>query len=423
MSLPPELLDMIIDETSRIPNKARRTKALVALSLVSRSFRERAHNHLFASINMNFGRGAEGAIMDALRWLLDLMEADPNTTTSGLASRITSFACSPPCSVGDPLPGILNKLFLGRGKACTLYISFTSPASWSSLSEDVAQELFNICHRPRLAFLSLWNLRKIPRNFLQHSFIKRLSLNNVSVSKSRLKDSFFAGISDQGHRGAVILESLHFCGEDPILASLLTTSRREMEPEVIFSQVQELFLYFLSPQIDPKFSVGEILTRCNGNLETLKMSLDGRHPNPRTALPFHRFPALHTFEITAINCRSYRPLCDIAIILEQIAYHPNLQNIELHLMHPLNGPMQNVDAIRVSLEGLGCEALDDLFEKPRFACVRSLSLKFFFKLDHEEEFAGPWTSADYKFLILWRFPVLSRRWDISLTVDVELDFA
>ncbi|KAF9544960.1 hypothetical protein CPC08DRAFT_769965 [Agrocybe pediades] len=189
MSFPQELLDMIIDEACKIPGKEESTRALTSLSLVSRAFRERAHSHLFASITFDGSAQA----MEAAQHFLGLLEADHDTDTVGLASKITSFACTiPDWSDAGPLVMILNKLFIAEGGPCSLYLSFLHGCGWPSLQGDLAQEIFQVCHRPRLATLSIYFLYDIPRNFLRHSFVKRLSMDHVSTSNSQLPEFWFA---------------------------------------------------------------------------------------------------------------------------------------------------------------------------------------------------------------------------------------
>ncbi|KAF9557080.1 hypothetical protein CPC08DRAFT_710640 [Agrocybe pediades] len=195
---------MIIDEASKIPGEGESTRALTSLSLVSRAFRERTHSHLFGSITFG-GRPQE---MEAAQHFLGLLVADQDAETDGLACKIISFSCTIPPSGVDTLVRILNKLFLAGRRPCSFHLAFVFPTSWLDLPEDLARAIFQVCHRPRLAILSICHLRNIPQNFLRHSFVKHLTLTFVSVPNSQLPESWFGGMAGQGHCETVVLEHL-----------------------------------------------------------------------------------------------------------------------------------------------------------------------------------------------------------------------
>ncbi|KAF9557078.1 hypothetical protein CPC08DRAFT_764782 [Agrocybe pediades] len=276
MSFPQELSDMIIDEASKIPGKEESTRALTSLSLVSTAFRERAHGHLFASITFDGSARA----MEAAQNLLGLLEVDHDTDTLGLASKITSFACSIPQSGAGPLVMILNKLFIAEGRLCSLHLAFLSPYSWPYLPENLVRAIFEVCHRPRLATLSIDWLYNIPRNFLQHSFVKRLTLDFVSVSDSQLPEFWFAGVARQGHCEAVLLEYLNVSVEKRILP-LLTTSP-QFDPKTVFSCLQELHFHDIFEDTDLRAQLSEVLSGCQGQLGILKVWLGLPRPNVST---------------------------------------------------------------------------------------------------------------------------------------------
>ncbi|KAF9544959.1 hypothetical protein CPC08DRAFT_755768 [Agrocybe pediades] len=414
MSLPQELFDMIIDEASSHPDGPVRTQILTCLSLVSRAFREHAHNHLFASITIRKARDADVAVGQ----LFNLLEADPYTDTTGLASRITSFECRISRNNVDYVVRILEKLFIGDGKPCSLSLRFVLSVGnvWRSSPENLKESLFQVCHRPRLASLSLYHIQDIPRNFLQNSFIKRLSLIDTSTGKTPLPESLFSGIAGQGHFETVTLESLRISTENPVLP-LLTTSQK-IDPTVIFSKLKKLCLHSHGPEYnDTKINVNQILRGCTGPLEILKLSLDNISNDPDLLiLDEHR--KLHTLEVNARGL----PLSHMAKYLDRIVYPPSLQTIDLRCPAPSILLMPHADRYRASraLDFLACEVLDDMFVQEKFGHVRKLALGIFIEHPPNLDRSLCVTAEECKARICSRFPRIATHEHFTFLVHVTI---
>ncbi|KAF4613460.1 hypothetical protein D9613_008132 [Agrocybe pediades] len=424
MSFPQELFDMVIDEASKLSDKAERTRALVALSLVSRAFRECAQNHLFASIAFNSGRRATVA---AGR-LLNLLDADPNTETKGLASRITSFSFSSwflDVKVGNPsLARILEKLFIGEGKPCAISFQFFDSTLWPDLPGTLTQALFQVCHRPRLASLSLSNLHDIPQNFLQNSCVNRLSLFYVSVSASLLPQTLFEVIAAQGHQETLIPEYFDICDENPVL-TLLTMSK-QVGPAVIFSRLQELRFFPLEGANIPGLTLEEILVGCKDSLKVLAMRIasDGDRGTMLALTLIPRLLNVHTLALHATTTLTETHLSDLATFLQNLAgYCPNLRTVELEFDMSLRRLLRGDDGILQVIEELGCKALDELFEQQQFHGIRKLSLHCRSFLPPALRLSPPVelrTQEEYETLILSRFPHISSRENLKFSVHVTI---
>ncbi|KAF9544958.1 hypothetical protein CPC08DRAFT_769963 [Agrocybe pediades] len=415
MSLPQELFDMIIDESFGLPNESERTGALTSLSLVSRTFRERAHNHLFASIT--FGRGEDPTT--AAERFLSLLKDDPNTETTGVASRITWFQCWIPRRNADPLTGILKKLFIGEGKLCSLSLLFThSPRiRWSSLSEHLAEGVFQVCHRPRLASLSLYNLWDIPRNFLRNTFITRLFLHNVSVLNNQLPESLFAGISGQGQSETVNLQMLHIaCIFNKPVLPLLTTSK-EIDPTVNLSELREFRFISHSSKFSSKTILEKILMGSKAHLEILKISFE-QAPNRELVLALQGHNNLHTFGLTSLS-PSATSLSDMATLLGQAEYLPSLQVIKLRFPILPSVLLPDDDGTFLALDSLGSQALDYLFAQKKFCNIRTLTLEVYnyyaFPPDSHLR-----TLEEYEALIRSRFPHIATLENLTFSVHVTI---
>ncbi|KAF4613885.1 hypothetical protein D9613_008156 [Agrocybe pediades] len=414
MSLPQELFDMIIDEASSHPDGPVRTHILTSLSLVSRAFRERAHNYLFASITVREARDADVAVGQ----LFNLLEADSDTDTTGLASRITSFECWISRNNVNFVVGILEKLFIGNGNPCSLSLRFVLSIGnvWRSSPENLKESLFQVCHRPRLVSLSLYHIQDIPRNFLQNSFIERLSLLDTSIGKTPLPESLFSGIAGQGHFETVTLESLRISTENPILP-LLTTSQK-IDPTVIFSKLKELRLHSRGPEYnDTKMNVNELLRGCTGPLEILRLRLD--ISNGPDSLILNKHHKLHTLEVIALRSLAI-PLSHMAKHLHRIVYPPSLQTIDLRF--PASPELLMLRADRnYALDLLGCETLDGMFVQERFGHVRTLALGIFIKLPHSLHHRSLCVTAEEcEARIRSRFPRIATREHFTFSVHVTI---
>ncbi|KAF9559176.1 hypothetical protein CPC08DRAFT_531683 [Agrocybe pediades] len=474
-SFPQELIDMIIDEAasseSKLPSKPpskpdqdSRTHTLIALSRVSRAFRERAHDHLFACIEFDGSPRATKAAARLLSLLKNDVQVDHhpshiNTDTAAgakLASRITTLSCGIPQHnhlVLLYLP-ILKKLFTGSAglKPCSLSLHFFYSPSWSSLPPTVAQDLFHVCHRPRLTSLSLTKLYDIPRNFfkLQHSHIgvKRLSLQSVSVSDSEsllLPESFFAigMIPGPGRYGepAVSLEYLHIQNEASVL-SLLTIPSATLEglgvhPPLpgptsiaLFSHLKELDYSFPFNTVNstiPSTALEEILIGCKGHLEVLQTSFAKLGAaKPLIRLP--NLPNLHTLRINALGLEA-STLFDLTDLLSNFTSNqrfPNLHTIELKFNLSYSWLSHgDADVIR-ALYLLGSVALDELFvtQQEEFARVRKLTLHCCssglhapFLLSHMPGVLR--RPEEYEPLVMSQFPRIASRENLAFSVHVH----
>lgn len=211
---PQELFDLIIDDIIRIHNDSERTQALLKLALVSRPFRDRAHDYLFASVTIT------GSFKCTASRLSNLLEADPLTATRGLASRITSFSCAFYPLDFKPLAIILSQIFHDGSyegthfSRCSLFLNKCPLNGYPSiLDKDFAFALYEVCHRSRLASLILQNFDFLPLNFLQNTFINHLTLDNTCITETCPGDLFdkasiLAPYSIQNHTRAAMLESV-----------------------------------------------------------------------------------------------------------------------------------------------------------------------------------------------------------------------
>ncbi|KAF4610842.1 hypothetical protein D9613_007184 [Agrocybe pediades] len=326
MSLPQELCDLIIDETSMVTNKTERSRDLVALSLVCKSFRNRAHKHLFESVNLI--HQLEERKTKTARHLLSLFEVDPCTETSGLASRISSFTCCffSPGEDSECLIGVLRTLFNNPDNTkshptpCSLSLISATSMRWSELGDNLLQELSQVCHRPRLASLSIFGFQDFPLHFLRNMSIKRLFISSTSVLRP-LPSVFSAAIGDTGRDRGVILETLDLDHLEPPPGPLLVISE-QTNPSVIFSNLKTLRYSLYDHMQD---ALKQILTDCANQLEVLEVTVLQR-PAVQDPIPFEKLPRLRKF-CANISLTSFLPVGFLLPLLDQKEFCPALQTI------------------------------------------------------------------------------------------------
>lgn len=194
-SLPQELKDLVVDHIYQIPDEDERLRALCATALVSRRFRYWAHKRLFATVVLRGKYGKPPAAIIRRIWQLrDLIDADPQSEKTGVASHIRSFTLSlgghrasvvPPLE-DNSLPAILQKIHHAGSRPRSLSILLFMPGDndqldWTSLHQDFRLALVNACHSALLTTLRLRGFKNLPHDILAGSSIDNIKFNNLSV--------------------------------------------------------------------------------------------------------------------------------------------------------------------------------------------------------------------------------------------------
>ncbi|KAF9563627.1 hypothetical protein CPC08DRAFT_793058 [Agrocybe pediades] len=403
MSLPQELCDLIIDETSMVTDKTERSRDLVALSLVCKSFRNRAHKHLFESVNLI--HQLEERKTKTARHLLSLFEADPCTETSGLASRISSFTCCffSPGEDSEFLIGVLRTLFNNPDNTkshptpCSLSLISATSMRWSELGDNLLQELSQVCHRPRLASLSIFGFQDFPLHFLRNMSIKHLFISSTSVLRP-LPSVFSAEIGDTGRDQGVILETLDLDHLEPPPGPLLVISE-QTNPSVIFSNLNTLRYSLYDHMQD---ALKQILTDCANQLEEV-LEVSVLQPN--------------------ISLISFLPVGFLLPLLDQKEFCPALQTIDIRCtIQPFMTPPDEQQLLLL-LAKLEWDVLDNLFAQPQFDQIHSLKLNcrlvVFGSATYSATYPVRHTADEYAAILRSRLPaVLPRKFDFSLVDKV-----
>ncbi|KAF4611119.1 hypothetical protein D9613_007175 [Agrocybe pediades] len=405
---PQELFDLIVDEVHRFPDKAERTQQLVTLSLVSRTFRDRAHDYLFASVMARNGSVGRRTITQ----LCKLFAADPLTATRGLASRITSFSCAFHPDDFTALAIILRSLFNDgtiehtRTSPCTLSLSMFPRHDFNAqcpAREDMALALFEVCHRRRLKSLFLDNFMFFPQNYLQNASINHLSLNNTRIAVANPSDAFFLTDSelpsqsflpnwpDEGHSISSI-RRLEI--KSPVLSSISDdralsryggilgtygTSLKEQEkfqpsrPTAAFPRLKTLHFSMMPFSTAMKEALEEILLGASESLEELTMAIFFRSTVSIGSLSLHRLTALRKFTLRDMEGE----VGFFRFVASLLDSEPSstLQDLELVFFFDTRGASLSDESFTETLGTLHCHAFDDMFQTSRFESVRSVTLR------------------------------------------------
>lgn len=192
-SLPQELKDLVVDHICQFPDEDERINALCATALVSRPFRYWAHKRLFATVVLR-GKYLPAAVISRLCRLRELIDADPHSDKTGVASHIRSFTLSlgghrasviPPLQ-DDSLPVILQKIHRTGSRPRSLSILLFMPGDndqldWTSLDPRFRLALLSVCHSALLTTLRLRGFKNLPHDILAGSSVDNIKFNNLSV--------------------------------------------------------------------------------------------------------------------------------------------------------------------------------------------------------------------------------------------------
>src|SRR6266545_3858631 len=194
-NLPQELKDLIVDHISQISDDIERIQTLCSTALVSRRFRYWAHKRLFATVVLRGRHGkAPTALIRRLNELSELINADPHSEKTGIASHIRSFTLSlgghrsyvVPLLEEESLPVILHKIHRAGSRPRSLSILLFMPGDndqldWMSMSHELRRALVGVSRSTLLTTLRLRGIRNLPRDILAGSSVGNIKFNNISI--------------------------------------------------------------------------------------------------------------------------------------------------------------------------------------------------------------------------------------------------
>ena len=174
--LPPEILDLFLDELGLAIGDRRSRAALLACTLVNRQFYYQASSHLFSSLSISTHRSPE-----RLNTLLDILNTNPDLArrirsfkVEGIKNRLDSAEC---------LSAVFRQLYHLQKFGWTGNFAMPDETTIAAITSSICPSLRNF---PYLTVLHLENIRNFPLSFFSACRqLESLSLSRVLFAKIR----------------------------------------------------------------------------------------------------------------------------------------------------------------------------------------------------------------------------------------------
>lgn len=426
LNIPAEVIDLVINEVHHFPEETLRVKTLADTALVSWYFRHRAHTCLFSDIST--AHNSSSLSVDRIRRLRELIDADPQSETAGIASYIRSlnvYITGPVNRIrrvldDGTLAAILRKIFKTNHVGDRLLsLSFSVPGNlrnmfdWETLNADFLSAFYDLCRNPNLTTLHLAHFINLPRTILHHSFVKNIRLSrtrlveineeeitednaieNLEILKS---DDVVINSLEEGQ--AVPLESIDTDHSLPLLDLIDMTPQHDLHPKLAFSQLKKLTVNIGDEEDFHK--TRWILSNAASTLTSLDITLfcettyiipdeyylialnlaNVTLPDPHWRIAVEEMPALKAISIVH-NATSYKApgsttVPQIAMVLGHINQHPLIEEVKVALF--LYTDFQSKTPLNV-IDGHDFSPLDQLFSHGRFINLKRLIIRVRFNL-------------------------------------------
>ncbi|KAF9555382.1 hypothetical protein CPC08DRAFT_821100 [Agrocybe pediades] len=415
---PQELFDGVIDEVGHNTEVNTRASQLGTLALVSRSFRSRAHSHLFREVRIIQHQENPGVYQ-----LRELLEADHR-----LASYITSFSIffsRFPNLIASPVAYILRALFNDGANSgpCSLLVSFgrfNVSGSNTAPEKELEFGLLEACHKRRLLCLTIMDHPWFPSNFLKYSFVKHLSLYRSDIGEPVSEDMFETAPGRTICGEVVQLESLlhHQNPDGEVLRLLDHTKSQSTPPRTVFSRLKK-FDFSVVPSKKMVDGIEDFPVLARNSLEELTLDiLRGEYASK--PIPLDQLPALRELTLrTRRNVEMEGGFSAITSLLHLEQSAAMLITMRLTFTVFLRGSTNCKDLLREKLEQLQCSVADNFFASSHFGGLHLLFLTVLiqsnnYKKDEKEEYASI-IRAQFPSIasrINMKFVVVARPWSI-----------
>lgn len=298
-AVPSEVIDAIVHEVAQVPDKVIRNGALSSIALCSWAFRHFAHKHLFAIVDLHGSRFKP--VTQRIRRLLELINADPHSEVTGIASYIRSFSVHMigtasmvrPTLDDGTMATLFRKIFNtgepGSGD-CSLSLTLGTTGNlrwafdWTTLNHDFLDAFHLLCRKPLFTTLHLSRFTNLPPDLLINTAITSVKLSQIRLlgtpSYEFTDPPTFISTSDEEFAindlpfqkdQIVFLESINVDQSFPLLEVLDMTPRRSIPPAVVFSKLKNLTLQIQSGNDLEK--AASLLAQGAASLEQLEVNL------------------------------------------------------------------------------------------------------------------------------------------------------
>jgi len=430
--LPFEILEVIIDETAKFPENSGCYHSLYLWTLVSRSFRNRAHHHIFRTIEFNgLSRSVPSNIFSRLWKFYAIIEAGLHFPMTTPLFHVRSLKLVMDCSIFESyailenpsLAAILRILREHSGFIDSVSIQGSAfPILWSELTSKFRSSFTDLCKAPSLTTFHLEGMIGIPHTILEGTNIKHIHFHLVEFASSTV--GILPVLEDFLPPGQ--LESLSIDHTFPFPAPMERESgtRGVSHSNPTFSNIKE-FKYLLNHSSDLQIFV-DIAMGLAPSLVTICLEfseLDVRFLGVGAwEIPFHQLPLLRNLAIQfkVVVTPAILPLLNLVLAIRSILTPSSLSTLELAFDVRSNSPWLKKSDFYPDPDLW--VLLDSLLQLARFDSVNTVLLR----LRYHILCARPWTFDERVFLDNCRgfapevFPRLtsskSKALDLILTV-------
>ncbi|KAJ3509037.1 hypothetical protein NLJ89_g5430 [Agrocybe chaxingu] len=180
--LPLELIDRVIDKIAELPNNHERRNGLAS-----------SHRHLFALITFRLGTTQRLFVQKKLSALRNIINADPHSETTGIASHIRDFCVNVlglffrRVFTDDTLAAIQRRLFRTREGRLSLIVGGGSEMDWGKVGKDFESAFFDLCRNSQMTALQLGGFNGLPLNVFHGPNIKHIEISRLDSWKSAMQ--------------------------------------------------------------------------------------------------------------------------------------------------------------------------------------------------------------------------------------------
>ncbi|KAF8997645.1 hypothetical protein BDQ17DRAFT_1363163 [Cyathus striatus] len=348
-TVPPDIVDLIIDEVALLNNTSSRFPALKSCSLACRYFLESSRRHLFHSLTLS------SKFQNKILALHDILTSSPGISTH---IRKLHLLLNPRNSIHadqNSLPKLLHML----NNITTFALRFDSTNmrySWLELTSAMQEALYAILQSPSIIHLSISNVHELPKSLRTClASIPTITLSSVSFQTAGNTED----IPDQPSNPF----SSTRCIRNLTISNVsLETSQPLLDALSISHGELETLLCYDDGDPNRSMEVATmILQRCGDFLTKLECW----NMDVARQLDISTVPRLHTIKLLAnFTSQIPIPLCYIRQILETPSEKNEIKEVFLGIL-----------LSQLSSYETDWKSLDSLLTGPKFTQLKKVNFK------------------------------------------------
>ncbi|KAF9482419.1 hypothetical protein BDN70DRAFT_875175 [Pholiota conissans] len=343
--IPPEILELFIDEVGKKSEKLEFWATLQACALVSRVFRNRAHHHLFSSISfVQRPYSTPTRTLTRLWKFRELVHSGMNFAgLTGVLYHLRALALIIDGSIFDAyriledgdIAQLLRDVQVHSHSLESLTLQGSSyPIVWTNLTPTFRRALKDLCRSsPSMTTLNLENMVGVPNALLKGTNIRHVRFHYIEFEETQMAFGIFRDdLLNKGQLESIDIDYTFPFPQSNSLAKNYDECAME-NYQSFFTGVKKL-RYVLNRSDDLNHFVA--VARSISGLETIELELsnldNGFLRGTPLHLPLHELPHLHRLIIrhrTLVNIGMRHPLFKVMAILKSITLPKSLHTLEL----------------------------------------------------------------------------------------------